>query len=453
MCAGEKNRTPIYWLEASHFTTKLRPQMGSYMEVHLHITSSGAGVCEAYSRDPPYNLVTPCEVPRFYHLLSKNSRFSCYTIIMQMIIDIVVAGLMAYLSFTNLLASHIEDWLGQAEPTSEEALIEENTDIEEAEAEQPVSALTKLESIFATIPNILLDSAEYQEATAIKATQMSLPTTTSPTSALVNIYCTFTTDTTIRTTTGTGFFVSEEGVILTNAHVAQFLLLEHTDVLGDSLCTVRSGSPATPLYVAELLYISPAWMNQNANLIDATSPSGTGERDYALLYVTASLNNTKLPERFAALPLFTNALTERAANGTMVAAGYPAGNPDLDTATSLLAKTATTSISELFTFGDNHVDVLALKGSSIGQQGASGGPVINKDGYVIGMIATRGDDKADGTGSLRAISIDHINRTITEETGSSLTTHLSGEIADRANIFNHTITPFLTTLLTNEINN
>ncbi len=25
-CAGEKNRTPIYWLEASHFTTKLRPQ-------------------------------------------------------------------------------------------------------------------------------------------------------------------------------------------------------------------------------------------------------------------------------------------------------------------------------------------------------------------------------------------------------------------------------------------
>ncbi len=26
ICAGEKNRTPIYWLEASHFTTKLRPQ-------------------------------------------------------------------------------------------------------------------------------------------------------------------------------------------------------------------------------------------------------------------------------------------------------------------------------------------------------------------------------------------------------------------------------------------
>ncbi len=32
ICAGEKNRTPDYWLEASRFTTKLHPQMREWIE-------------------------------------------------------------------------------------------------------------------------------------------------------------------------------------------------------------------------------------------------------------------------------------------------------------------------------------------------------------------------------------------------------------------------------------
>ncbi|MCU0678516.1 MAG: hypothetical protein MUF19_02960 [Candidatus Pacebacteria bacterium] len=69
------------------------------------------------------------------------------------------------------------------------------------------------------------------------------------------------------------------------------------------------------------------------------------------------------------------------------------------------------------------------------------------------MITTRGNDAVDGVGSLRAISIDHINRTITEETNASLTQHLSGDIETRASVFATTMTPFLTDLLTDEIEN
>jgi S1-C subfamily serine protease len=365
---------------------------------------------------------------------------------MQFIIDILVAGLMAYLSFTNYLAVGVETLF-----STDEAETTESAPLEETAGTVSVEP-TPLESIFARIPDILKRSAEYQKATVIDSTTIAAAPTTNPEAAIVNIYCTFVTERTIRTTTGTGFVISEDGIILTNAHVAQFLLLEASGALGESTCTIRTGSPAAPRYVSELLYIPPAWVSEHASLIDATSPSGTGERDYALLHITKSVDDAPLPAKFTALPLYDGQLTKNAIRGEVIAAGYPAVYAAGDTDTNLRTRSATTSVSELFTFGKQDVDVLALRGSSMGQQGSSGGPVVNADGYVIGMIATRGNDEADGPGSLRAITIDHINRTITEETNASLGQHLNGDITARAKIFATTMTPFLTTLLTKEIN-
>ncbi|MFM2424266.1 MAG: Trypsin-like peptidase domain [Candidatus Parcubacteria bacterium] len=367
---------------------------------------------------------------------------------MQFIIDLAVAGLLAYLSFTNYLAAGVASLLGE-EPIVVE--VESTTDTPEETVETP-TALTKIESLFASIPDILLQSAAYQQATVIDSViTPDTATVTDPIDAIVNIYCTFTTNRSVRTTTGTGFFVGNTGVIMTNAHVAQFLLLEETSALGDANCIVRNGSPAAPRYVAELLYIPPSWIKEHANMIDAESPSGTGERDYALLYVSDTVDGSLTPNSFPGLKIASRILSEDV-TAPVTAAGYPAGTPGLNTSTNLLAVKATTSISELFTFGSNQPDVLALRGSTMGQQGSSGGPILSKNGEVIGMIATRGNDQKDGSGSLRAITIHHVNRTLKEETGVELLEHTQGDVSARAGIFTATMAPFLTALLTAEIN-
>jgi S1-C subfamily serine protease len=367
---------------------------------------------------------------------------------MQFITELVVAGLVAYLSFTNYLAAGVSQ-LFPAEPTT----VETTSPTTPSEETTPApTTLTRLESLFASIPDILLQNAAYQQATVIGSEATPAKTAViDPKSAIVNIYCTFTTDRSIRTTTGTGFFVGSTGVIMTNAHVAQFLLLEETTALGDANCIVRNGSPAAPRYTAELLYIPPAWVKEHATMIDAEAPSGTGERDYALLYVSDTVDGSLVPNTFPGLPIAAR-IFERDVKAPVTAAGYPAGTPGLDTTTNLLAVSATTSISELFTFSSNQPDVLALRGSAIGQQGSSGGPILSQSGQVIGMIATRGNDEKDGVGSLRAITIEHINRTLKEETGAELFAHTEGDVATRANIFTATMAPFLTALLTAEIN-
>jgi hypothetical protein len=63
------------------------------------------------------------------------------------------------------------------------------------------------------------------------------------------------------------------------------------------------------------------------------------------------------------------------------------------------------------------------------------------------MIVTRGDDALDGPGSLRAITLSHIERTITQETGFTLTENLGGNLAYRSEIFSTTMSPFLVTIL------
>jgi len=361
---------------------------------------------------------------------------------MQLLNEIFVTIIIAYLAFTNFLADKIETLFFQKETSS----LTENTS-------RNHHILPSLPAVFNSnlIPDILLRSSEYQSASVISASTNH--TITDPLAALVNIYCTFITPTTIRTTTGTGFFVHSDGVILTNAHVAQYLLLEKTKLLGDAECLIRTGNPAKAEYIADLLYISPAWIQKNAPLIDSPAPTGTGERDYALLYVKKSATNSPLPARFPALAVDTNLLPISMRDNDVVATGYPATNLIRTGNPSLTPEIATTSISELYTFGSNYADVFSIRGSSVGAEGSSGGPIVNANGKVIGMIVTRGDDQRDGQGSLRAITLSHIHRTIEEETGFSLERNFSGNIEYRSIIFSQTLVPFLIQLLSLELSN
>lgn len=358
---------------------------------------------------------------------------------MHYITDFLVVILTGYLAFTNYLATNINSWF-LAEP-------EHTANVQETTEEE--KGLSWLPSIFEkTIPDVLLRSTEYQQAAVSGAAGLTGRTTKDPLEAIVNIYCTFTTDSYIRTTTGTGFFIDPDGVIMTNAHVAQFLLFEATDDNGETECVVRSGNPATPTYHAELLYIPPAWVQQNASVMSAEVPMGTGERDYALLYVSSRIDEAPLPAHFPALSFDTSLLPISTRNTSVTASGYPATNLLLNgPSADLVPQKAVTTVSELYTFGSNYADVIAIKGSVVGAEGASGGPILNSAGDVIGVIVTRGDDTVDGPGSLRAITLSHIERTLKQETGFSLTQNVSGNLPYRAEIFARTLSPFLLTIL------
>lgn len=353
---------------------------------------------------------------------------------MQFLLDLAILILSSYLSLTGSLAAQVE---GLFPAQNREELFSQAQTVE------------RLHSEAQTIPDILIKNAEYQRAAVVD----SIDPETAPATALealVNIYCTYSTDTYTKTTTGTGFFIDTDGVILTNAHVAQFLLLE--GLVGEAQCIIRTGNPATPMYEAQLLYISPAWIREHANLINELTPKGTGERDYALLYVNAALDDKPMPASFDALPFDTETLKLDIVDTEVFATGYPAENLEGNITTApLIPKQATTTIGELMTFGSNLIDIFTIRGSSIGEHGSSGGPVVDSNGNAIGIISTKGDDSAFGTGSLRALSLAYIDRSIREETGLSLLQNLGGNLPYRAQLFKETLVPFLQQALEEEL--
>jgi len=365
---------------------------------------------------------------------------------MHFFTEIIAAILMAYLAFPNGLATKLANWIPPAFDGNQSELAES--------ASGTVDQITSLPSrLGQSIPDILLRSAEYQQAAVSDATGQSKATTRNPLEALVNIYCTFSTREYVRTTTGTGFFVDSDGIIMTNAHVAQFLLMEDTEDTGHTECVIRSGNPASPQYRAKLLYLPPTWVQENAKVMKEEVPMGTGERDYALLYVSEGISGRPLPARFPSLAFDSSLLPISVKNDTVLASGYPATDLiENGPATDLVPEQATTSISELYTFGSNYADVFSVRGSAVGAEGSSGGPIVNEAGQVIGIIVTRGDDDTDGPGSLRAITISHIARTMEEETGFTLEENLGGNLPYRASIFAKTLSPFLLALLQNDSN-
>lgn len=152
----------------------------------------------------------------------------CYSSGMHWLSDIFIGIVTTYLLATNLLADRLIAVFPNLGPDAYLA---------EAETKETETAIAELPRL-SNIPDVLRRSLPYQSALLSDAALPSTATT-DPLEALVNIFCTFTTATTIRTTTGTGFFVHSEGVILTNAHVAQYLLIAETDRLGEADCTVR----------------------------------------------------------------------------------------------------------------------------------------------------------------------------------------------------------------------
>lgn len=270
--------------------------------------------------------------------------------------------------------------------------------------------------------------------------------------ALVNILCTTNGSGPFNPISASGIIIDSRGVILTNAHVAQFFLLKDYPTPDFVDCVIRTGSPAVPTYSAELLFISPSWVRENADKIDDKNPTGNGEHDYALLRITGAINqSTSLPQNFAYTPV---ALIAPDTGTSVVVAGYPAGFlGGITVQKDLYAASANATVGQLYTYGGDTTDLFSIGGSVVAQQGSSGGAVANQNGTLLGMIVTSSiaDDTANR--DLRALSTEYIVRDFEKEAGASLSTYLTGNIAENARLFNMLVSPTLTKLITNVLDN
>ena len=379
-------------------------------------------------------------------------------VLVELFQQAIVGILVGYLAITNALAEQIEPLFPTERPDA--VAVHTTKEITSEEVEKELASLPSEYERGGAIPSILIANTAYQQAAVSGAASTSemFPgagknRTQQVADALLSIYCEYRTDEYLRVTTGTGFFVHEKGIVLTNAHVAQFLLLaEANERIQDAECVLRSGDPAKPRYRAELLYISPLWISENAKLISEERPVGTGERDYALLYAAEAVDQSALPAVFPYLPLDTSLLSRRTTGEEMLIAGYLPESLSKDSTQSVLTPViASSTVGELYTFGSNYADVIDLSDSPVGAHGASGGPVVQSDGTVIGIIATKGDPETGGSQSLRALTLSYVDRTMIEETSHSLLRNLEGDPAVRGAIFRQALVPTLSKLLLSEL--
>lgn len=259
--------------------------------------------------------------------------------------------------------------------------------------------------------------------------------------ALVNILC-MPNRGTLRPTSGSGVIIDPRGVILTNAHVAQYILLSESPQI-DLSCTIRTGAPATPLWVARVLYMPPVWVSQHAQDINATEALGTGEHDWALLRIARTTDGSPLPDAFPYLSLDTREGIGFEGD-SILAASYPAEFVGgLAAQSNLYPASSVTSIKQLLTFQSSTVDVLSLGGILEAQGGSSGGPVVNAWGRLIGIITTTSEGTTTAARDLRAITASYIDRDAQAQTGSSLAAFLNGDLPSLDHAFTHDIAPSL----------
>lgn len=259
--------------------------------------------------------------------------------------------------------------------------------------------------------------------------------------ALVNIFCLAKSGNTQKPLSGSGVVIDPRGVVLTNAHIAQYLLLAESNRVTPITCTVRTGSPAKNAYEAALLYVSPEWVEANALQINSSRAKGTGKNDFALLMLSNRMDGSPVGT-VAHLPYSKKAPT---LGQRMLLAAYPAGFLSSEAINeSLYPTSAFVSTTKLYTFDDpKNTDLFSVGGSVVSQAGASGGAAIAADGTLAGIIATALLDGDTSERDLRAITVAHIERSLAAAGKGSLAAFLSGSLRVIADDFADDIAPGL----------
>lgn len=241
--------------------------------------------------------------------------------------------------------------------------------------------------------------------------------------ALVNILCMPRAGGSLNPISGSGVIIDPRGVILTNAHVAQYILLSE-DPAVDLSCQIRSGSPAATRWRAEVMYIPPVWVESHAAEINQQRTMGNGAHDYALVRITASVDSSPLPASFPYIPVDTRenitALGEK-----LLGASYPVELiGGYVTENNLYPVSSVSMVEKLFTLSSSTLDEFSIGGVIEAQSGSSGGAVVNAWNKLVGIITTTSEGATTASRDLRAITTSYINRDFKAQTGLTLDQYL-----------------------------
>lgn len=324
---------------------------------------------------------------------------------------------------------------------------EKNKPVTPTEEKKPVAVNTLVITPATVVPP--LEKIAPQENASASTLQSEKDLNEIVRKTIVNIYCTTKTAGAFNPASGSGVVIDPHGIILTNAHVAQYFLFKDYREKNFVTCFVRTGSPARIRYRAELLYISQGWIAANPN-INKQDDAPTGNSDFALLRISERVDSDlALPETFPYLPLELDDSDVRVGDNAVVVS-YPAGFLEgLSIQNDLFLSSAAVTIKRLFGFTDNALDLFSIGGSIAAQEGSSGGAVVRqKSGKLTGIITLSTLGATTQVRDLRALTLSHINRSFKKETGIDIADLLAkNDFPALAEQFNKDIAPMLTKTL------
>jgi len=270
-------------------------------------------------------------------------------------------------------------------------------------------------------------------------------------SAIVNILCSPKEDSdTLHAISGSGVIIDPKGIILTDAHIGQFFLLEHGVPNQDAYeCIIRTGSPAEVAYEADAVYVSSAWIQDNPSVIIEDQPLGTGEHDIALLAIDGSATRAPLPSSFPYVPLAQDApdTGDQVIIGSYAAQFLDASNIRSDLTSTIVY----TTVKDIFTFYQDTVDIVSLGGSVAAQEGSSGGGVVNPNAQLVALVTTSTVEGDLTKRELNAITAPYIRRVIAADTGSDVDSYLSQSVTSLVSEYSH-LAGYLANILVEQIN-
>ncbi len=287
-------------------------------------------------------------------------------------------------------------------------------------------------------PNTPTDNTSLPQSNSTNPTiTQNLNPSSNISDSTVNIICTNQVGNNQSMVSGSGAIITEQGNILTNAHVAEYLLLVGTTSGQNLKCSIRAGTTAQTISNSPtLIYISPTWVESNYKCInDPSKCLETGENDFAIL----SISNLKTGNTYYKLP--GSGQYQNLQSGTSInITGYPAGSKSYQQVLNGLGQQSENlNIQSTFNIG-----TFISSPSTIGQIGLSGSPITNNAGFV-GIVTSILSSNISTKYTIQGLSIGQINNEITSETGNNLNTFLSNQIAQ--NHFSLSTKPNLVKLL------